>query len=265
MIDPHVIRDAILEAPFELDNKGEVPYPGTLYIPMAHRKALAREATLVVGARGVGKSFWTAALSDDALRQQVGTSVQDLANTSVHVGFAVSSNLDAYPDRGTFRQLLGLGYEPETVWNAVVLRWLAHIAESPIPRGSWSETVEWVAQSPEEFARVAESANKRLANDGRFGLIVFDALDRTSDDWNAMNRIVRDVLKVALWMRGFSQLRTKVFLRPDQLDLHTGRGETAKEDIRKPLHAFLPIRRVVPDEQDPEGVRVHRTCGDFGS
>lgn len=237
MIDPHIIRDAILEAPFELDNKGEVPHPGTLYIPLAHRKALAREVTLVVGARGVGKSFWTSALSDDSLRQVVGTSVQDLANTSVRVGFAVSSNLDAYPDRGTFRQLLGLGHEPESVWNAVLLRWLAEITDTPVPKNSWAETVGWVAQNPEAFARVAEGANKRLADQGRFGLIVFDALDRTSADWDAMNRIVRDVLQVALWMRSFSQLRAKVFLRPDQLD----RSKTSFVDASKILQTRVDL------------------------
>jgi hypothetical protein len=237
MIDPKLIREAILEAPFELDNKGELPHPGTLYIPLAHRKALAREATLVVGARGVGKSFWTSALDDDSLREQIGASVQDLANTSVHVGFAVNSNLDAYPDRGTFRHLLGLEYEPEAVWNAVVVRWLAQIAESSVPTGSWDETVAWVEQNPETFARLAESANKRLANAGRFGLIVFDALDRTSADWKVMNRIVRDLLQVSLWMRGFSQLRAKVFLRPDQLD----RSKTSFVDASKILSTRVDL------------------------
>ena len=59
MTSAHAIRAAILAAPFELDNRGETPHPGTLYIQLAHRKALARDAVLVVGARGVGKSFWT--------------------------------------------------------------------------------------------------------------------------------------------------------------------------------------------------------------
>lgn len=237
MIDSVLIREAILKAPFELDNKGELPHPGTLYVPPAHRKALAREATLVVGARGVGKSFWTSALSDDSLRQQIGESVPDLANTSVRVGFAVNSNLDAYPDRGTFRQLLGLGYEPESVWNGVVARWLAGITGTAIPKASWVETAQWVAQNPEAFARTAEAADRLLTDQGLFGLIVFDALDRTSNDWNTMNRIVRDVLQVALWMRGFSRLRAKVFLRPDQLD----RSKTSFVDASKLLQTDVKL------------------------
>lgn len=237
MIDPKLIREAILKAPFELDNKGELPHPGTLYVPMAHRKALAREATLVIGARGVGKSFWTSALSDDALRQQLGASVHDLANTSVRIGFAVNSNLDAYPDRGTFRQLLNLGHEPESIWNGVVARWLAGMTGATIPKASWVETVEWVVQNPEAFARNAEAADRLLTDQGQFGLIVFDALDRTSTDWDTMNRIVRDVLQVALWMRGFSRLRAKVFLRPDQLD----RSKTSFVDASKLLQTDVNL------------------------
>lgn len=48
---PQDIRQAILAAPFELDNTGETPKPGTFYFPLAHRKALSREAVLVVGVK----------------------------------------------------------------------------------------------------------------------------------------------------------------------------------------------------------------------
>lgn len=218
MTNPQAIRQAILAAPFELDNTGETPHPGTLYIPLAHRKALTREAVLVVGARGVGKSFWTAALSNDQLRRQIGESVQELAYTTIHVGHAAKPSIQTYPNRDTFRTLIGTGHEPYDVWRAVVLRWLAGIAWEQIPEDSWSSTVQWAAQSPEQFAQIAERANEQLANANQFGLIIFDALDRTSHDWDTMNRIVRDLLQVALWLRDFSRLRAKVFLRPDQME-----------------------------------------------
>lgn len=215
MKDAQAIRQAILAAPFELDNKGEAPHPGTLHVPLAHRKALSREAVLVVGARGVGKSFWTAALDDDVLRHQIGASVQELTCTTVQVGYSANPNLAKYPDRDTFEKLIGDGHSPYFVWRAVVLRWLAGIAGQKVPSGSWNATVRWVAENPEPFAQVAEAANERLAVDRQFGLIVFDALDRTSSDWDRMNLIVHDLLRVALWLRDFSRLRAKVFLRPD--------------------------------------------------
>lgn len=218
MISPLSVRQAILAAPFELDNTGETPVPGTLYIPRAHRKALSRESVLVVGARGVGKSFWTAALSDDLLRRQIGESVKELTHTVIHVGHAAKPSIENYPDRETLKALIGQGHESYTIWRAVMLRWLAKIVNKQIPAGSWLDSVRWVAANSEEFARIAEAANTQLASDNKFGLIIFDALDRTSHEWGTMNHIVSALLQVSLWLRDFSCLRTKVFLRPDQLE-----------------------------------------------
>ena len=218
MMNPQNIREAIIAAPFELDNTGEIPRPGTLYVPPAHRKALSRESVLVVGARGVGKSFWTAALSDDELRRQLGGSVKELANTTIHTGHAARSSSRAYPDRETFKGILSKGHEPYAIWRTVVARWLAVVVGDSITEDSWVSSVQWVENNPEQIARIVERANHKFIQDGQFGLIVFDALDRTSDDWETMNRIVRDLLRVALWLRDFSNFRAKVFLRPDQLE-----------------------------------------------
>jgi hypothetical protein len=218
MMNPQAIRHAIIAAPFELDNTGETPRRGTLYIPPAHRKALSRESVLVVGARGVGKSFWTAALSNGHLLQQIGASVTELASTAIHIGHAARSSSRAYPDRDTFKALLAKGHEPYAIWRSVVIKWLAPIVGETIVEDSWASSVQWIDENPEQIARIVESANEKYLQAGRFGLIVFDALDRTSDDWDEMNRIVRDLLRVALWLRDFSHLRAKVFLRPDQME-----------------------------------------------
>ena len=66
------LREAILNAFLETSNFGETPKPGMLYIPLSHLKALRLEASIVVGGRGVGKSFWTAALQSEQLRNQLG-------------------------------------------------------------------------------------------------------------------------------------------------------------------------------------------------
>lgn len=258
MNTPQAIRQAILAAPFELDNRGETPHSGTLYIPLAHRKALSREAVLVVGARGVGKSFWTAALSDEVLRLQIGETVQDLARTVTHVGHAAKPDIETYPDRDTFNLLIGNGYEPYAIWRAVLLRWLANLAGEQIPADSWNATVQWVVQNPEQFAQIAETANAQLANANQFGLIIFDALDRTSHDWDTMNRIVRDLLQVALWLRDFSRLRAKVFLRPDQMErtvtsfVDASKILATRADLtweRHDLHAMMWQRLInAPDE-----------------
>ncbi|WP_298324921.1 hypothetical protein [Asticcacaulis sp.] len=260
MIKPQAIRRAILAAPFELDNKGEVPKPGTLFIPNAHRKALARDAVLVVGARGVGKSFWTAALSDDVLRTQIGSAVPELENAIVRVGYGAAPNIQAYPDRETFKLLLSQGHEAFYVWRAVILRWLAGHVGQAIPSGSWKETIGWVENNPEQYAQIIEAANARFAANGQFGLIVFDALDRTSNDWETMNSIVRDLLRNALWLRDLSRVQAKIFLRPDQMR----RTDTSFVDASKLLATMVELAWSASDLHSMLWQRLINAPGEHG-
>lgn len=78
MTQTQQLRDAILAAPFDTSNFGETPPAGALYLPPSHLKALRLDAHVVVGGRGVGKSFWTAVLQSDPLRQQLGAAVIEL-------------------------------------------------------------------------------------------------------------------------------------------------------------------------------------------
>lgn len=49
-------------------------------------------------------------------------------------------------------------------------------------------------------------------------LVVFDALDRTSNDWDLVFKHVEGLLQVALEFRAYRRIRAKVFLRTDQFD-----------------------------------------------
>jgi hypothetical protein len=210
------IQKAIIEAlPIKTSNYGEVPNQRNLYIPPAHVKVLRLECNLVIGARGVGKSFWTAALSDSALRAALTSEVKELERTDVYVGFGVNSNIEAYPDKSTFSQLIKSRHTPYDIWRSVVVRWLCN-TDDAIPKEKWSETVAWVVENPEQVARSLQQANQAFQTKERFGLIVFDALDRSSDDWTQMDDIVRDLLRVVLWLKSFPFLHAKVFLREDQ-------------------------------------------------
>ncbi len=211
------IRVAIVNAlPIATSNYGEVPNKRNVYVPPAHSKALRLECNLVVGARGVGKSFWTTALSDSTLRASLTSEVKELEKTDVYIGFGVNSNIDSYPDKGTFSQLMALGCSPYDIWSSVVVRWLDSSNNSSIPKTTWKETVAWVAKNPEKVARLFQHSNQSFQTKSRFGMIVFDALDRSSDDWMQMDTIVRDLLRVVLWLKSFSHLHAKVFLREDQ-------------------------------------------------
>lgn len=206
------LREAILAAPLETSNFAETPQAGTLYLPPSHLKALRLDAHIVVGGRGVGKSFWTAALQSNPLRKQLGAAVTELQDIEVSAGFSNAEAIENYPNADVFAAFLDQNGAPYDLWRAVILRWVALKAAESIPNASWQATVDWLKQKPEDAARLMQRPR------GWKGLILFDALDRTSTDWRRMDDIVRGLLRAVLWLKTFPGLYAKVFLREDQAE-----------------------------------------------
>lgn len=206
------LRDAILSAPLETSNFGETPQPGTLYLPPSHLKALRLDAHIVVGSRGVGKSFWTAALRSEALRNQLGTFSSELRDIQVFVGFSNAEAIDNYPNADVFAAFLDDAGDPYDLWRAVILRWVAQRVGESIPADNWQSTVKWLKSNPEAAPRLMQRMRDWK------GLILFDALDRTSTDWRRMDDIVRGLLRTVLWLKAYPGLYAKVFLREDQAE-----------------------------------------------
>ncbi|MGL6484115.1 hypothetical protein ACSZNY_13215 [Aeromonas caviae] len=206
------LRDAILAAQLDTSHFGEIPKQGTLYLPPSHLKALRLDAHIVVGGRGVGKSFWTAALQSKELRNQLGTASSELQDIEVFAGFSNKESIENYPNNDVFATHIEQGNDSYDLWRAVILRWVAKQAGETIPTDSWPSTVTWLKTHPEDASRLmnAERSYK--------GLILFDALDRTSTDWRRMDDIVRGLLRTVLWLKGFPRLYAKVFLREDQAE-----------------------------------------------
>lgn len=212
MTEAQALRAALLAAPLETSNFGETPQAGTLYLPLSHLKALRLDAHVVVGGRGVGKSFWTAVLHSSALRQLLGSAVSELAGLDVRVGFANAEDIAKYPNADVFSAFLDLGGDPYDLWRAVVLRWVAQRAGQPVPEQNWGATVAWLKNEPEAAARLMQQPRDWS------GLILFDALDRSSNAWQRMDDIVRGLLRTVLWLKSFHGLHAKVFLREDQAE-----------------------------------------------
>ncbi|MDR0894123.1 MAG: ATP-binding protein [Prevotellaceae bacterium] len=208
------MRDALPVEPF---NTGTPPAPGQMYLPTAHKKSLQLYSSLVVGARGVGKSTWTSALADDHLRQEVlGIEIPDLSLTDVFVGFSGKAEPDKYPDptTGIIRDLLK-EYAVSEFWQAIVARNLFDNTDE-IPVDKWGNTVAWIRSNQEEWSKRLYETNMRLKEKGRYKLLVFDALDRTSDDWESMDNLLRALLSLSVRLKGYSNIYTKIFLREDQ-------------------------------------------------
>lgn len=216
MSDATQIRQAIIEAIPETSNFGKSPDQRLVYVPPGHIKALRLESNVVVGSRGVGKSFWTAALNTPPLRTMLGSSIRELKNTQVRIGFSVKGDIEASPDADVFEDLMAKNFTAYDIWRAVVLRWLADVVGETIPTDSWHATTQWVKANPEPLATLVQKANEAFLSKEQKGLIVFDALDRSSHDWQVMDHIVRDLLRVILWLKSWPRLHAKVFLRDDQ-------------------------------------------------
>ncbi len=217
--EKQTIRDAIIQSlPSDTSLHGHPPERQYVYVPPSHVKALRLECSLVIGGRGVGKTFWSAALRSEEVRRMLGQTVSGLLGISVWDGYGERIDLDAYPDADTFDDLISEDIEPYHVWRAVLGRRVAEFLSEEIPRERWAKTVEWVKREPETFARLLQQANDRLDTEARDGLIVLDALDRSNRDWHTMDVLVRDLLRVVLSLKPFRRLHGKVFLREDQFD-----------------------------------------------
>ena len=144
MTQAQQLREAILAAPLETSSFGETPQAGTLYLPPSHLKALKLDAHVVVGGRGVGKSFWTAALQSELLRNQLGTVATELQDIYVFAGFSNAESIDNHPNADVFAAFLDQDGDPYDLWRAVILRWVAQKANEKIPNSDWQQTVDWL-------------------------------------------------------------------------------------------------------------------------
>jgi hypothetical protein len=261
MSDPQFLRKAIVAAPLETSNFGEEPQPGTLYVPMSHLKAMKLDAHVVVGGRGVGKSFWTAALQSEPLRNLLGATASELNGIVVTIGFSGAERFDCYPNADVFEAFVAQGGDPYDLWRAVILRWVAAHAQHSIPTANWLDTVAWLKNKPEEAARLMQQPRHWR------GLILFDALDRTSNDWKRMDDIVRGLLRAILWLKSYPGLYGKVFLREDQAERTVFNFPDASKLTatqaeltwaRHDLHGLLWQRLI--NAPDPYGAAMREVC-----
>lgn len=230
-----LLRQALIAGLPEIQSQdGGSPVPAHVYVPNAHAKALALDCSLVIGARGVGKTFWWEALRNGQVRQHLAGQVRSIANVEVGTGFGIGVSIDHAPDRETFARLIApdTGLTPYNVWRAVCVRWIGRLLNLGAPPSNWMDTVRSVADDPETYAKLLERADDALGRQSRQGLLMFDALDRASNDWRTTDRIVRDLLRVMLDLRPYRHLHAKVFLRDDQFE---GRGIKDFTDASKLL------------------------------
>ena len=221
-------RDLIDALPSDVAQESEEIPPTQLYFPWSHSKALRLESSLVIGARGVGKSVWSQALQDQDLAQPQRNEIFGHLfpyPLQVSPGFGTALKRASYPPPDTFEALLQEEYPPYAVWQAVLCRALATTMPQDrypnIPVDRWQDTVAWVvANQSESVAALIERADRWFQEHNKGILLVFDALDRVSSTgrWQVVDQAIRDLLRLVLQLKASRRLHAKVFLRTDQYE-----------------------------------------------
>ena len=121
VVDNDAIRAAI-EACLPADPSASLPAQ-QLFLPWSHRKALQLDCSLVIGARGVGKTAWARALlanQDDQPSAALPNEIFPYPLTVV-AGFSDQAQA-SHPSPGTFAQLMRDQDDPYSLWLALLLR-----------------------------------------------------------------------------------------------------------------------------------------------
>jgi hypothetical protein len=217
VLDNDAIRAAI-EACLPADPSAPMPAQ-QLFLPWPHRKALQLDCSLVIGARGVGKTAWARALlanQDNQLSEALPSNIFPYPLTVV-AGFSDQAQA-SHPSGGTFANLMSDQDDPYSLWLAVLMRALGSDNTPTLPIESWAATFDWVRRHQEEAWTMLRQADQVLLQQDRGLLLVFDALDRVSPngDWLQVSAAIPALLRLILELKGFKRLHGKVFLRTDQ-------------------------------------------------
>jgi hypothetical protein len=219
-VEPQSYRDllqAALSRTWDADT--EDPDLRSLYTPDSHRAALDPDVTVVLGARGVGKTAWFKALQDATLRRVAADEYKlaRLLKIDSVPGYGTRRDPDRYPGPPSLAHLVEDTHDTAEIWTAVLLHALG--CRDVTTLASWSDRVRWVRQNPELLDRALADADREAAERGVLRLVLFDALDRTHASRRVADDLTGGVLRVALDLRtGTRNLRAKVFLRHDMFD-----------------------------------------------
>lgn len=221
-IDFSAIRSVLANLPSDHDAAGtQRPMVDEIFAPEQHANALDPHTSIVVGARGMGKSFWAGVLEQDDTRQVAAQAYPKLGLERLWVR-AGYTGLAA--DDGITAKMIAArvpdGQEEELAfdfWQSVILR----AAQSSLVPGeslpTMKETMHQYAD-PEDAAQELRRVDLALKGHDKEVLVTFDALDTISRDWKR-SALLLDALFEVIWsLRARHAIRAKVFIRPEQLN-----------------------------------------------
>jgi hypothetical protein len=198
----------------------EPPEPTEIYAPPDHQAALDPNRAIVVGARGMGKSFWAGAYTSEKARASISFLYPQLKLDRVTVaqGFTGSEGGDA-PSRRLLKEHLTAGASSDDIWRAVLSRIISRKLGND-GRNQGDDWASWIAlaQNSSEVEPLFRSASQHWLDDQTRLVVVFDGLDRLGDDWPTIRTLTLGLLRTALDFRSYRGIRLKIFMRQDQFD-----------------------------------------------
>lgn len=213
------IRRAI--AAFELSSRVEPNEPipvDRAFLPSGHRGVLDLKRQLVVGNRGMGKSFWTHALLSPDLRSRLADVYgnRPLKTVRVEVGFNGSAKVGAIaPTTDEIAGLFARGLSPDLIWRGVLLRAALMVLGSG-PQSTLAQAIAALEADPGLYSQNLSQLDDQLIHGQQTLLVVFDALDRLGPDWGTIRALTRALLALAVGLQSFRAIRVKIFMRVDQ-------------------------------------------------
>lgn len=189
-----------------------------IFAPQHHVHALDPSTTLVLGPRGTGKSFWAGVLAQDDTRELAAEFYPRLGLNDLLVSVSFSGLDDAPVTRDLVDEQVPEGSEAvegRRLWRSAILREVLRATGQDAPRVG---RLMRDSSDVEDWQDAMEVGNAHLRAHGKRVLVLFDALDSLSTDWNRLRDLIDALLRVAWGLRGYSAVRAKLFLRPDQLN-----------------------------------------------
>ncbi|MBW3241723.1 ATP-binding protein [Epibacterium sp. DP7N7-1] len=213
--DAELIREALQNIP--RDQSSSIGNPPSaediLYLP-SHAAALDPNVALVIGNRGMGKTFWANALLNDQTRtsvvkrNRVSRAVASLENFTVSFAFADRQGVTGVSAHHIKEHAK---FNVEDYWRAVVIGRIEDRLKLPgLP------SFDDLLLNPEKSLSALSKIDKKLTDEETPILILFDQLDQIAENWTQIQRVTQGILRLALACKSYRSIKLKIFMRPDQ-------------------------------------------------
>jgi hypothetical protein len=168
----------------------------------------------------MGKTFWATALHDPDTRAATARAFPTarghaLDNVDVYFGFADREGAVgvASAEVHEFDTV-----DPEAVWRGLICSVLStNCLGEPL---SFEEATRIAANHPEDLRAVLRRVDDQLKGRGRRALVLFDQLDQLAENWPKIQKLTKALLRTALAMKSYRNIRIKIFMRTDQAADH---------------------------------------------